>query len=85
MATGSSTGSDWAAGDGSGLRRKNGTVAGGFANPVNFRGDIAFLNFHRQALSPPEVLDLYRVVAIPEPATLSLLALGAVALLRRRR
>jgi len=85
VGSGASAGNDWAGSDGSGLGCLNGTVAGGFSNPVNFQGDIAFFNYYRQALTPQQVLDLYRVVAIPEPATLSLLALGGLALLRRRK
>lgn len=80
---------DWAGSDGSGLGRINGTTGGDktglLAGFGNYSGQIALLNFYEEALSRQDVLNLYRSVAIPEPATLTLIALGALGLLRRRR
>jgi hypothetical protein len=47
-----------------------------------FTGLMDDLRIYNRALSPEEIGQLY---AVPEPATLSLLALGGLALLRRRK
>jgi hypothetical protein len=47
-----------------------------------FDGAIDDVRIYDRALSGTEVADLY---ALPEPATLALLALGGLAMLRRRR
>jgi len=47
-----------------------------------FLGDIDELRIYSRALTADEISTLY---TIPEPATLSLLALGGIALLRKRK
>jgi len=76
---------DWAGADNSGLAGVNGTLN---TNGGAFDGEIAILRFYDWTLSSSDVRESYTAVSgiiIPEPATLSLLALGALALLRRRR
>jgi len=76
---------DWAGGDGSGLAGVNGTLN---TNGGAFDGEIAILRFYDWKLSSSDVRESYTAVSgiiIPEPATLSLLALGALGLLARRR
>ena len=48
-----------------------------------FEGDISRLSLHGTALSDTDVANLY--AAIPEPGTLSLLGIGGLLLLKRRR
>jgi hypothetical protein len=79
--------SDWAGSDGAGIGRTNNSIAGAsniFSSQTSFDGQIAYFNFYETALTHQDVLDLYQVRAIPEPATLTLLA-ASLALLRRRR
>lgn len=76
---------DWAGTDGSGLAGVNGTVN---TNGGAFDGEIAILRFYDWKLSSSDVRESYTAVSgiiIPEPATVSLLALGALGLLRRRK
>jgi len=64
-----------------------GGSTGAFGNMdgyANFAGQIANVSIYSGVLSADEVMAAYRAVALPEPGTLALVALG-VGLLRRRR
>lgn len=74
-----------------GLASTNGAIIGSNFNTyptpaLVFNGRIDEVAFYNYALSPAQALTHFDVAAaIPEPATLSLLALGGLAILRRRR
>jgi hypothetical protein len=79
---------DWTGGDGSGLGQQgNNAIGGNFLGTLDgfgkFEGQIAMFRFYDTLLTPADALSLYSA-AIPEPATLTLLGLGALGLLRRR-
>jgi hypothetical protein len=80
---------DWAGTDGSGVGRLNGTTGGNNTGLLDgfgdYTGEIALFRFYETAITADEALDLYRSVAVPEPATLSLLALGGLAAALRRK
>ncbi|MFW6163029.1 MAG: LamG-like jellyroll fold domain-containing protein, partial [Planctomycetota bacterium] len=80
---------DWAGSDGSGLGRVNGTIGGNKTGLLsgfgNFDGQIAAVRFYESALTADDALNLYRSVAVPEPATVTLLALGGLAAALRRK
>jgi hypothetical protein len=93
VATVSATGNmlDWAGGDGVGLGGRHGNNTGGSNGALgnmdgyaNFAGQIAVVNVYSSVLDADEVMAAYNAVALPEPGTLALVALG-VGLLRRRR
>ena len=60
---------------------------GGNLNQTNRDLSTAYdeLKIYDTTLSDAEVLSLYNTGAVPEPATMSLLALGGMAMLRRRK
>jgi len=81
---------DWAGADGAGIAGRNGNETGGSGGPLgdlngysNYNGMIANINTYSGALDATQVMAAYRAVALPEPTTLALAALG-VGLLRRR-
>ena len=82
-------GSDWASfstATGSGENGLEGLIvlSGQGPQPAGFQGDIAFVRLYGRPLSAAEVAANYEST-LPEPATLCLLGLGGLALLRRRR
>ena len=79
---GSGAFADWCGTDGSGLGAIDGTAAADTAD--NFEGLISIFRFYPGELNNQQVLENYLAVA-PEPATLALLGLGALALMARRR
>lgn len=80
-------GIDWDGGDGAGLGMLNAALGGGdttgFVGDASFEGWISLLRIYERALSGDDVAANY--AAVPEPSCLALLAIGAVALLARRR
>jgi len=79
---GSGAFADWSGSDDAGLGAVNGSAAAGTVD--NFQGLISIFRFYPSELSNQQVLDNYLAVA-PEPATLALLGVGALALAARRR
>ena len=83
------SGADWpsfSTDTGNGDRGETGLIvlSGQGPQPAGFQGDIAFVRLYGRPLSAAEVAANYQST-IPEPATLCLLGLGGLALLRRRR
>jgi len=84
---------DWAGSDACGLGNTyggdTGGSGGGFGNLSaygGFEGEIARFAFYDHALTQEDALYLYTTtVALPEPTTLALVAIGAGLLRRRRR
>ena len=86
---------DWAGNDGGtdgALGSSHGNAVGGSGGALgnlngygNFVGDLALFRMYTEALSPEDVRELYVATAVPEPCTLTLLGLGGIGLLCRRR
>ena len=74
----------WAGSDGFALGEIKGTMAGGWSGVGSFDGSLALFTIYGEALAAETVLGLYDQV-VPEPATMSLLALGGIAMLKRRK
>jgi len=85
------TPNDWAGSNADALGSKDGDVGGhgGAFGALNgygtLQGEIAIARFYADALTRSEVAASFEAVTIPEPATLTLLALGALGILARRR
>ncbi len=76
---------DWAGGDGFGVGRVQGTVAGGLSGLTGLDGDLAAINHYARVLDGTAVGEMYGATGIPEPTSLSVMALAALGILRRRR
>ena len=64
---------------------KTGNAVGGAGTGYGpFAGQLAIFRYYNRALTAQEIARNYSVI-VPEPAMLSLLGLGALGLLRRRR
>ena len=85
-ASGSAVGiNDWSNTNDAGLGSPNSQIGGNVGGNLNgygdFLGELAILRFYRgQVLTPAEVLQNYEAVAIPEPGTVVLVALGLIGL-----
>ena len=81
---------NWSGANAAGLGIMQANAVGGFSNESegrqygSFVGEIAAFNFYGFALTDAQAREASASV-VPEPATLSLLVLGALGLLGRRR
>jgi len=80
---------DWTGADDGGMGMTGGSAIGGnYTGLLNgfgqFSGHIAIFDFYGSALGPNDVRGLWRDVTVPEPGTLTLLALPILTLARRR-
>jgi hypothetical protein len=76
---------DWSNLNDAGLGSANGQIGGSFFGDLNgygdFVGELALFRFYRdRVLTGAEVLQNYEAVAIPEPGTVALMALGLIGL-----
>ena len=78
------TTTSWAGTDKFGLGEIEGTMAGTWSDVGSFDGSLAKFSIYEEALTADTVRGLYDQV-VPEPATMGLLVLGGMAIVRRRR